>query len=48
MTVVAIPNRLFPPDEDALALADCVLDSLEDLTVDSVTSCGSASSRRAR
>ena len=48
MTVVAIPNRLFPPDEEALALADCVLDSLEDLTVESVTSCGSASSRRAR
>ena len=36
MTVVAIPNRLFPPDEEALALADCVLDSLEDLTVESV------------
>ena len=48
MTVVAIPNRLFPPDEEALALADCVLDSLEDLTVESVTSCGSASSRRGR
>ena len=31
MTVVAIPNREFPPSDDALALADYVLDSLEAL-----------------
>jgi HAD superfamily hydrolase (TIGR01509 family) len=47
MTVVAIPNRVFPPDAEALELADCVLGSLDELTVDAVTSCGSAASRRA-
>jgi HAD superfamily hydrolase (TIGR01509 family) len=48
MIVVAIPNRAFPPDAEALALADCALESLGQLTVEAVTSCGSASSRRAR
>lgn len=48
MVVLAIPNRAFPPDDEALALADCALDSLDELTVDAVTSCGSAASRRAR
>jgi HAD superfamily hydrolase (TIGR01509 family) len=33
MRVVAIPNASYPPDEDALALADAVVDSLDDLTV---------------
>jgi HAD superfamily hydrolase (TIGR01509 family) len=32
MRVVAIPNPTFPPDEDALALADLKLRSLEELT----------------
>ena len=32
MTVVAVPNREFPPSDDALALADDVLDSLPQLT----------------
>jgi HAD superfamily hydrolase (TIGR01509 family) len=32
MAVVAVPNREFPPREDALALADDVLDSLLELT----------------
>src|ERR1700730_15025779 len=32
MTVVAIPNREFPPSGDALELADLVLDSLHELT----------------
>jgi HAD superfamily hydrolase (TIGR01509 family) len=32
MRVVAIPNRSFPPGEDALARADVVLDSLPELT----------------
>jgi HAD superfamily hydrolase (TIGR01509 family) len=32
MRVVAIPNRRYPPPEDALALADVVLDSIADLT----------------
>ena len=34
--VVAIPNRDFPPDPDALALADAVLGSIEELTPDVV------------
>ena len=34
MPVVAIPNESYPPDEEALALADVVVDSLDDLTVD--------------
>jgi HAD superfamily hydrolase (TIGR01509 family) len=36
MRVVAIPNRLFPPPRDALALAAVVLDSLHELTPDVV------------
>jgi HAD superfamily hydrolase (TIGR01509 family) len=36
MTVIAVPNRDFPPDPDALELADVVLDSLEQLTPDRV------------
>jgi HAD superfamily hydrolase (TIGR01509 family) len=32
MTVVAIPNREFPPDRAALELADVVLDGLDQLT----------------
>jgi len=34
MRVVAIPNASYPPDEDTLALADAVVDSLDQLTVD--------------
>jgi HAD superfamily hydrolase (TIGR01509 family) len=34
MGVVAIPNREFPPDPDALALAGVVLGSIEELTAD--------------
>jgi len=36
MCVLAIPNRRFPPPDDALALADAVLGSLSDLTPDLV------------
>jgi HAD superfamily hydrolase (TIGR01509 family) len=32
MRVLAIPNASYPPDEEALALADEVVDSLDDLT----------------
>ena len=32
MAVIAVPNRDFPPDQDALALAAVTLDSLTDLT----------------
>jgi HAD superfamily hydrolase (TIGR01509 family) len=46
MVVVAIPNRTFPPDEEALALADVVLDSLDELSPAGVS--GSASSHPAR
>jgi HAD superfamily hydrolase (TIGR01509 family) len=31
MTVIALPNRDFPPSTDALALADAVIDSLDQL-----------------
>ena len=34
MRVVAIPNASYPPDEEALVLADAVVRSLGDLTVD--------------
>jgi HAD superfamily hydrolase (TIGR01509 family) len=34
MRVVAIPNASYPPDEEALALADAVVGSLDELTVD--------------
>ncbi len=36
MRVVAIPNPSFPPDPEALALADLVLDSIARLDVDAV------------
>jgi HAD superfamily hydrolase (TIGR01509 family) len=36
MRVIAIPNAHFPPDEDAVAAADVVLDSLAELTVEAV------------
>ena len=36
MAVIAVPNRDFPPDGDALALADEVLDSLTELTPERV------------
>jgi len=36
MTVIAIPNPHFPPGEDALAEADVVLSSLDELTPDAI------------
>jgi HAD superfamily hydrolase (TIGR01509 family) len=36
MRVIAIPNRHFPPGEDALAAADVVLASLAELTAEAV------------
>jgi HAD superfamily hydrolase (TIGR01509 family) len=44
MLVVAIPNTRFPPDEEALATADVVLYSIDDLTPDVVE--GGQSPRR--
>ena len=38
--VVAIPNRRFPPGDDALARADVVLDSLDELTPETVSRLG--------
>ena len=36
MRVIAIPNRTFPPGDDALDEADVVLDSLDELTTETV------------
>ena len=36
MKVIAIPNKHFPPDDESLALADVVLGSLSELTVEVV------------
>jgi HAD superfamily hydrolase (TIGR01509 family) len=38
--VLAVPHAAFPPSEDALALADVVVDSLEEITVELVASMG--------
>jgi HAD superfamily hydrolase (TIGR01509 family) len=38
LRVIAVPNAAFPPAEDALALADVVVDSLDDITLELVTS----------
>ena len=40
MRAIAIPNASFPPDADALELADLVLDSIDGLTVAAVESIG--------
>ena len=45
MRVIAIPNPSFPPDPEALAIADLVLDSIEELTVAAVESAAAASPR---
>ena len=37
MRVVAIPNPTYPPDDEALALADAVIRTLDELTVDVVS-----------
>jgi beta-phosphoglucomutase-like phosphatase (HAD superfamily) len=34
MRVVAIPNAAYPPDDEALELANAVVRSLDELTVD--------------
>jgi HAD superfamily hydrolase (TIGR01509 family) len=38
MLVVAVPNREFPPTEEALALADLVVNSLDELTPEALVS----------
>jgi HAD superfamily hydrolase (TIGR01509 family) len=37
MHVLAIPNRVFPPPDDVLALAEVVLESIEELDPEAVT-----------
>jgi HAD superfamily hydrolase (TIGR01509 family) len=48
MAVVAIPNREFPPDPDALALADVTLGGIDELTPAVVLDASSRAGRRAR
>jgi HAD superfamily hydrolase (TIGR01509 family) len=38
LRVAAIPNRVFPPSEEALSLAGAVLDSLDELTPEEIES----------
>jgi HAD superfamily hydrolase (TIGR01509 family) len=47
MLVVAIPNREFPPPEDVLAVAQLVLDSIEELSPERILSARPGSSRPA-
>ena len=42
MSVIAIPNRVFPPRAEALALADLVLASLDELTPDAIEEASAA------
>jgi HAD superfamily hydrolase (TIGR01509 family) len=42
--IIAIPNREFPPDPDALALADVVLESIQELSVELVAATSPRSS----
>jgi HAD superfamily hydrolase (TIGR01509 family) len=37
MRVITIPNATYPPDDEALALADVIIGSLDELTVDVVS-----------
>ena len=46
MRVIAIPNRSYPPDAQALAEANVVLDSLAELTVPSVSFSAETPGRR--
>ena len=42
LRVLAIPNRRYPPPQDALVLSDIVLESLSELTPEAVTAGGQA------
>jgi HAD superfamily hydrolase (TIGR01509 family) len=48
MRVIAIPNLHYPPSDDALALADVVLESLDELTPERVSASARAASHRGR
>lgn len=41
--VLAVPNTAFPPSQDALALAEVIVDSLEEITPELVASMGRSS-----
>ena len=45
MKVVAIPNAHFPPGEDALAQADVVLRSLDELTIAAIEAANGGAAR---
>jgi HAD superfamily hydrolase (TIGR01509 family) len=45
MHVVAIPNRVFPPSTEVLALTDVVLDSLAELTPEAIERASGAPTR---
>jgi beta-phosphoglucomutase-like phosphatase (HAD superfamily) len=47
LLVVAIPNREFAPEEEALALADLVLGSLDELTPDAILAALDRAARQA-
>jgi len=38
LSVLAVPNKVFPPSRDALALATVIVDSLEEITLELVAS----------
>ena len=49
MVVIACPNREYPPEPDALALATLVVESLDELTPDAIESAAQrAGKHRAR
>ncbi len=46
MAVIAVPNREFPPDRDALGLADLTIESLEELSTSAIEGLAAGSDRR--
>jgi hypothetical protein len=48
MAVVAIPNRAFPPSEEALTVADVVLGSISELTPEVVEALGQTDAEHGR
>jgi hypothetical protein len=47
MVVIARPNREYPPEPDALALAALVVESLDELTPDAIDSAAQRASKQA-
>ena len=46
MVVIARPNREYPPEHDALALAALVVESLDELTPDAIDSAAQRASKQ--